>query len=184
MPPTRRDLLAAGLGFAATPELLQAFQHAHQASRSSAPTHALKPEAASELEALAAVIVPSDDGPGASEAGVIHFIDRALATFDKHQLDLYNEGLKSTQNARRTLFPQSTSIASLTASQQIELVRAIETTPFFEVLRTHTLLGFLGNASYGGNLNGAGWTYIGFDDRMAFQPPFGYYDADAAEPAP
>ncbi len=48
---------------------------------------------------------------------------------------------------------------------------------FFELLRTHTLYGFLGNPSYGGNRDRVGWKLIGFDNHMAYQPPFGYYDA-------
>ena len=30
---------------------------------------------------------------------------------------------------------------------------------------------------YGGNRDRVGWKLIGFEDRMAYQPPFGYYDA-------
>src|ERR1700691_2572680 len=48
---------------------------------------------AAEVEALAAQIIPSDDGPGAKEAGVIYFIDRALATFDQDQREIYRAGL-------------------------------------------------------------------------------------------
>ena len=58
------------------------------------------------------------------------------------------------------------------------LLGAIEKSDFFEVVRTHTLLGFLGSPSYGGNRSGAGWKYIGFEDRMTWKPPFGYYDRD------
>ena len=50
---------------------------------------------------------------------------------------------------------------------------------FFELLRTHTLYGFVGNPSYGGNRDRVGWKLIGFEDRMAYQPPFGYYDGEA-----
>ena len=76
-------------------------------------------------------------------------------------------------------FRQSESIASLSNEQQIEFVRSIEKSEFFDVVRTHTVLGFLGNPSYGGNRGKVGWKYIGFEDRMAFEPPFGYYDAEA-----
>lgn len=75
------------------------------------------------------------------------------------------------------MFPGSASIASLSSDRRIQLIRAIETTEFFELLRTHTLYGFLGNPSYGGNRDRVGWKLIGFEDRMAYQPPFGYYDA-------
>ena len=39
------------------------------------------PAEAAEIEAMAARIIPTDDTPGAREAGVIYFIDRALMTF-------------------------------------------------------------------------------------------------------
>ena len=39
------------------------------------------------------------------------------------------------------------------------------------------MYGFLGNPSYGGNREASAGSSIGFEDRMAYQPPFGYYDA-------
>jgi len=45
-------------------------------------------------------------------------------------------------------------------------------------VRTHTILGFFGHPSYGGNRDLAGWKLIGFEDRYQFEPPFGYYDAE------
>ncbi|NNF66017.1 MAG: hypothetical protein HKM98_00750, partial [Gammaproteobacteria bacterium] len=38
----------------------------------------LKPDVAADLAAVAALIIPSDDTPGATEAGVIYFIDGAF----------------------------------------------------------------------------------------------------------
>ncbi len=46
------------------------------------------------------------------------------------------------------------------------------------------LLGFLGDPSYGGNRDHVGWRHIGFDDRMAFTPPFGFYDAETGKGGP
>ncbi len=111
------------------------------------------------------------------KAGVIYFIDRALSTFHSDQREAYRLGMIHLQGIRKDLFPNSANIAALTGEQQIQLIRSIETTSFFELLRTHTVLGFLANPSYGGNRGRVGWTHIGFEDRMAFQPPFGYYDA-------
>lgn len=133
---------------------------------------------AAEVSAIAAQILPSGDGPGATEAGAIFFIDRALKTFDADKAQIYRGGLADLQRAREQMFPGSASMAALTNEQQMELVRAIEKSEFFELVRTHTLLGFLGNPSYGGNRNSAGWKYIGFEDRMSWAPPFGYYDAE------
>jgi len=147
------------------------------AAQQHAPFQTLDPATAAEIDALTSQIIPSSDGPGAHEAGVVYFIDRALSTFDADLRDSYRMGMASVQQKRQEMFPRSTSIATLSSEQQIQLIHAIETTEFFELLRTHTLYGFLGNPSYGGNRDRVGWKLIGFEDRMAYQPPFGYYDA-------
>jgi gluconate 2-dehydrogenase gamma chain len=163
---------------AAWADVLSAQQHAHAAAGSATPHfETLDPATATEIEAIANQIIPSTDGPGAREAGVIYFIDRALSTFDADQREAYRTGMAQLQQKRQELFPQSRTIASLTNPQQMALIRAIETSEFFELLRTHTVLGFLGNPSYGGNRGEIGWKQIGFEDLMMYQPPFGYYDA-------
>jgi gluconate 2-dehydrogenase gamma chain len=129
------------------------------------------------LSALAAEIIPSDDGPGATEAGAVYFIDRALVTFDVEKRDQYKEGLRQIEVLRSKLFPGSASVEGLTRDQRQELIRGFESSEFFEILRTHVVLGFLANPEYGGNRGKSGWKYIDFDDQMAFEPPFGYYDA-------
>ena len=174
---TRRHWLASSPLAAA---ILAAQEHAHQSARSSQPPplNILDAAEAREIEAIAAQILPADDTPGAREAGVIYFIDRALATFDQDKRVLYTEGLKDLEAKRDALFPGLQSIAALQPAQQIRLLQAIEKTDFFELVRTHTALGFFGDASYGGNRNQIGWKLIGFEDRFQFAPPFGYYDAE------
>jgi gluconate 2-dehydrogenase gamma chain len=163
---------------AAWPDVLSALQHAQRAAGSPTPHfEALDEGTAGEIEALAAQIIPSSGGPGAREAGVIYFIDRALSTFAADDRETYRIGMAQLQQKRKELFPDSTTIASLTGPQQIALIWTIETSNFFELLRTHTVLGFLGNPSYGGNRGKVGWNQIGFEDEMGYQPPFGYYDA-------
>jgi gluconate 2-dehydrogenase gamma chain len=179
MQTTRRLWLSQCVGIAALADIAAAQQHAHEAARSSTPPpfQTLDPAMAVEIDAITSQIVPSTDGPGAHEAGIIFFIDRALSTFDADKRDAYRAGIAAVQKKRQELFPNSASIAALTSEQQLRLIHAIESTDFFELLRTHTLYGFLGNPSYGGNRDHIGWKLIGFEDRMAFQPPFGYYDA-------
>jgi len=164
---------------AAWPEVRAAQRHAHAVA--GAPgTHweSLNAETAGEIEAIAAQIIPSTGGPGAREAGVIFFIDRALTTFAHDQREAYRSGMAQFQQKRKELFPESTAIASLTGPQQITLIRRMEKSDFFELLRTHTVLGFLADPRYGGNRGKVGWQQIGFEDRMSYQPPFGYYDAE------
>ncbi len=131
---------------------------------------------ARDVEAIAAQIIPSDDGPGAREAGVIWFIDRALATFDEDQRGLYRAGMAEVGRIRSRMFPGSISVAGLADDQQKAIIRAIESSEFFALLRRHTVMGFLGHPKYGGNRDQVGWKHIGFESRMAFTPPFGYYD--------
>jgi len=175
---TRRLWLSQCVGIAALAEVAAAQQHAHEAVQSPTPPafQTLDPATAAEIDAITSQIIPSTDGPGAHEAGIIYFIDRALSTFDAHLRDAYRTGMAEVQQKRKELFPGSASVAGLTNDQQIRLIHGIETTDFFELLRTHTLYGFLGNPSYGGNRDHIGWKLIGFEDRMVFQPPFGYYD--------
>jgi gluconate 2-dehydrogenase gamma chain len=180
----RRWLAASPLGVGSAflalhwPDILSAQEHAHEAMRSagSAAFSILSAEEAREIEALTSQIIPTDSSPGAREAGVIYFIDRALTTFDADKRPLYTAGLKQTQAARRDLFPASQSIAGLRPDELIRLLQTIEKTEFFEMVRTHTILGFFGNPSYGGNRNLIGWKLIGFEDRFQFEPPFGFYD--------
>ena len=165
-----------------SPEVLAAHRHARHAAAQPAPPHfeTLDAKTAAEIEAIAAQIIPSTGGPGAREAGVIFFIDRALSSFAAAEIETYRTGMAELQTKRKDLFPNSTAIASLTPDQQTALIRTIEKSDFFELLRTHTVLGFLGDPSYGGNRDKTGWRQIGFEDRMVWQPPFGYYDAEAA----
>ena len=138
------------------------------------------PATAAEIRAISAQIIPDDGTPGAETAGVIWFIDRALAGFDQDKRDLYKHGLAETQLKRAELFPGSTSIAGLTGAQQIELLKSIEKTEFFQQVRQHSILGFFGHPKYGGNRNMVGWKLLGIEHSMQYKPPFGYYDAEAA----
>jgi len=180
MDSTRRHWLLGSLSSFSLSAIAAARGHAHQAVTEKIPRlDFFTPETAADISALASQIIPSAGGPGATEAGAVYFIDRALTTFESEKQDAYRTGLREINETRQKLFPESASIASLAPDQQLALVHAIEKSDFFELLRIHTVLGFLGDPSYGGNRDKAGWKHIGFDDSMAFTPPFGYYDAGA-----
>lgn len=138
-------------------------------------------EEAADVESIAALIVPTDETPGAREAGVIHFIDRALATFDREKQVIYHTGLAQVRQQIQRLAPGLLHVAQLSPEQQVHLMEAIVPSEFFAVIRTHTIMGFFGNPSYGGNRGEVGWKLIGFEDQFTFQPPFGHYDADPAK---
>lgn len=135
------------------------------------------PEQAAEIEAMAAQIIPTDDTQGAREARVIHFIDRALVTFEKDQQAAYTQGLEELDAQTKQLFPQAARFSALASEQQIKVLTAMEKTPFFNLVRTHTITGFFASPAHGGNYNKVGWTLVGYDDALNHKPPFGYYDA-------
>ena len=179
---SRREwILASSLGLLAVwPEVVAAQEHArHAAATPGTAFSYFNQETAAEIEAIAAQIIPTDETPGAREAGVIYFIDHALSTFDKESQEHYKTGLAELQAKRASMFPGSTSVAALKPEQQLALVKSIDGTPFFETVRTHTIIGFLNSPDEGGNRDYVGWKLLGMDPRMVYQPPFGYYDAEA-----
>src|SRR6266487_647556 len=170
---SRRAFLSrAGAGLSAAwvsanwPALLAAAGHARHALQSATPPkfEFFSPDQAVEIEAIAARIIPTDDTPGAREAGVVYFIDRGLATFAAATPEQQDEVLHSfderTETSRRAIRPRP-------GAQN-----------FFETLRQHTIAGFLIDPDYGGNHDGAGWKVIGREREHTFQPPFGFYDKD------
>jgi gluconate 2-dehydrogenase gamma chain len=165
------------------PEIVGAQEHAHRAAQSVPPVafEYLTPEQATEIEAVAAQIIPTDDTPGAREARVIYFIDRALMTFDKDKRPQYVKGLKELQAKQKRMFPKAARFSELGSEQQIALLKKIEKTAFFDLVRLHTVMGFFADPAYGGNFNQAGWKLIGFQDQFHFKPPFGFYDRDYKE---
>jgi gluconate 2-dehydrogenase gamma chain len=162
------------------PAILAAQAHAHQATQSGDPVQFqfLSSEQAIEVEAMVAQIIPADDTPGAREARAAYFIDRALTTFDREKQATYTLGLKDLQVKTHELFANKYKFSDLTSEQQIQLLTTVERTEFFELVRLHTIMGFLAKPEYGGNYNQAGWKLIGFEDQMTFEPPFGYYDSE------
>ena len=199
---SRRNFLSLGISGLSTvwvsanwPALLSAAKHAHQAAQASKPVmfEFFTPEQAIEDAAISARVIPTDNLPGAREAGVVYFIDRGLVTFGVDDQKTYIEGLPEMQARVTELFPGILKFSAATPEQQDEVLhtfdqnapparRPFRSRPgaqnFFETLRQHTIAGFLIDPEYGGNSSGAGWKVIGRENEHMFQPPFGYYDKD------
>lgn len=140
---------------------------------------ALAPDEAEVIVAMSARILPSADGrPGVREAGVIYFIDRSLATFNAAQKTLYTDGVKDLNSRSDRRWKETPNFAALTATQQDELLRKIEKTPFFEAVRFATIVGMFALPTWGGNRDYTGWQMLGLEHHARFEPPFGYYDAE------
>lgn len=162
------------------PEIAAAQQHAHIAAQKDAPSkfECFTQGQSVEVEAIAAQILPTDDTPGAREARVIYFIDRALATFAADERAAFVEGLSDLQKKARKRFGKTKKFSDLSPAQQTGLLKRIEKSQFFELVRTMTILGMFSNPEYGGNYNQIGWKLLGFEDQFHFNSPFGFYDAE------
>ncbi|MGO9519269.1 MAG: gluconate 2-dehydrogenase subunit 3 family protein [Candidatus Korobacteraceae bacterium] len=183
---TRRVFLGqagASLGLlwlsALTPDLLaQAHAHAQEAGKSGTKAYRFfTPQQAAEFDAFSTQIIPTDDTPGAREANVVHFTDYVLSSIDTDQQAQVKDALKALNDQVAKAVPGAISFAALSSPQQIEVMKAMEKTEAFGVLRGFTLTGFFSDPSMGGNKDNAGWKLIGFEDQFLYKPPFGYYDA-------
>lgn len=183
---TRRDFLATGatgLGvawLAGRIPVIEAAARLAREDRDDGALAVLTPEEARELEAVAETILPPVDGrPGAREAGVIHFIDRAFETFQAAALGSAREGLAGLQRRVEARYPGAGPFSRLSGPRRVEILREIENDGFFSILRFLTVAGMFAMPRYGGNREKRGWSLLGFEDRFAWQPPFGYYDREA-----
>ena len=184
--------LSAGAGAAWVqahwPSILAAHEHARRVALGAVPAkfEFFSAAEASEIEAVAAQIIPTDQTPGAREAGAIHFIDRALVTFDKEKQPLYTAGLAELAAKLKELYPQAEKFSTAGSAEQIGVLTAIEKTDFFRAVREHTVMGFLCEPERGGNLDQVGWKTIGHEHAFTYEPPFGSYDRDYPgwQPAP
>ena len=176
---SRRALLEAGLGIAAAIALSRSLSvHAAAAeAQRSTEWRFFSPSEARTVDAIVAQIIPTDETPGAREMGVARFIDQGLAGFLEPLAAAFRAGLQDFETQYRAHHPAG-QFASLTPARQIEWLRQVEHTPFFESVQQLTVLGALAMPQYGGNRDGLGWKLIGFADQHAFVPPFGYYDRD------
>ena len=182
---SRRSVLvgvASGIGSAWVasnwPRIAAAQERAQKAGQSGKFTF-FTAEQAIEVEAMAAQIIPTDSSPGAREARVVYFIDQALASFIRDRQADYAKGLQNLQTKTKEVYPEADRFSALTSEQQIKLLAEIERTPFFALVRTHTIIGFFSRPEHGGNHNKIGWELIGYDDSLKHKPPFGYYDAQS-----
>jgi hypothetical protein len=110
---------------------------------------------------------------------VVYFIDQALGGFAAGMAGLLKEGLADLGARTRSAYPDGGGFADLAFEQQTAVLEKIDTTPFFNQMIFLTHCGMFAMPSRGGNRNRAGWALLGFDDRHAWQPPYGFYDAQA-----
>ena len=161
-------------------ERSEAMAHAaHEVSQAQPTLSVLTREQATEVEAFASRIIPTDDTPGAREAGVVYFIDRGLSSWAKDQRPLFNEGLAKLSRDVAAKFRGQTKLSALTPAQQDEVLKSIERTDFFGVMRFATIAGMFSLPTQGGNKDFVGWKLVGQAPAMEFKAPFSWYDQPA-----
>ena len=182
---SRREFLvrsgsaASGAWLASLAPLIAATQAcAAEARREGLPFTTFTEREGTDFDALAGRIIPADETPGAREAGVVYFADRALGSFMADLLPEVRAGLGRLH--QRALAGDARPFDELPGDRQDELIGAVEQEDpgFFSFARSLVVLGMVSDPAHGGNRDGIGWAMIGFEDDFAYQPPFGYYDRD------
>ena len=133
---------------------------------------------ARETEILSAMVdrlIPSDElGPGALEAGVIKYIDRALSEAESDAADSYRSGLAALDTYSR--YTRGGPFIDLTTVDQDSVLIDVQigaatgagvgfvggSGSFFNMVKSHTWQGMFGDPQYGGNVNFAGWDLLDY----------------------
>ncbi len=130
------------------------------------------------VQAACARIFPTDEsGPGATEAGVVVYIDRQLAGPYGRDAGRYTKGpwvtdgwsghgYQGKENPREIYAAGIGSLgadfAELDEDQQDVRLLAVEDSMFFGMLRSHTVEGMFCDPLHGGNADLIGWQLLGF----------------------
>lgn len=124
-------------------------------------------EEAKTLDALADQIIPKDDYPGGSEAGVTYFIDYQLTDHLRRFLDFYRTGLAALNS--NVHHQHGKAFYELEFDQQLQILKEMDEglwdndagnagwnglrpSGFFNTVRDHCMMGYYGDPKHGGNI--------------------------------
>ena len=132
----------------------------------------LTPAEASLLDAVCAQIIPTDQDPGAKEAGCVIYIDRQLAGPHQRFAERYRAGLASLAATCQALHAKP--FEDLSAAEQIKLLEKLErgqvpkdhwklvsSGEFFQLVCDHSMQGFYGSPRHGGNKDYVSYRMLG-----------------------
>jgi gluconate 2-dehydrogenase gamma chain len=121
-------------------------------------------EEADCIVAICEQLIPKDESPGATDAGVVYYIDRQLAEVFHYDQDTYRNGIKNLQALCMENY--KTNFESLSPDIQVKLLNAMESnqisedkwpkgkpSDFFNLVLSHAMQGFYGSPIHGGNKN-------------------------------
>ena len=126
---------------------------------------------ADTVQAVVSRLIPTDSsGPGAVEARVARYIDRALKADLADQADAYAAGLAALDAYSNAT--HGSRFRDLGTAQQDAVLTNMEANvapgfspdsrTFFNLVREHAIQGMFSDPYYGGNADGAGWKLLGF----------------------
>lgn len=120
------------------------------------------PEEAQCIIAVCEQIIPKDQSPGATDAGVIYYIDRQLSGVFHYNQETYRNGIKNLQEYCNKKYGKL--FGNLIPDDQNKLLKMLElnqlskaewsqgqSSDFFNLILSHTMQGFYGSPIHGGN---------------------------------
>jgi gluconate 2-dehydrogenase gamma chain len=149
-------------------DLATTAQHAHGGGQGAF----FNQDDAATISAFTERLIPGEPGkPGARDAGVLNYIDLALAGAYSDLQYFYRRGLAALDAYCHETYKKP--FAQLDAAQQDAVITAVEQgkatgfiwpsgPAFFNTVRTHTMEGMFADPIYGGNKDFAGWRLVGF----------------------
>ncbi|HWE52111.1 MAG TPA: gluconate 2-dehydrogenase subunit 3 family protein [Bryobacteraceae bacterium] len=149
-------------------------------SAAQTPSTALTADQFKLLDAFTDRLIPKDEnGPGASECGAAHYIDRQLADYLAGEKANFVQGLAAVDAFAQQ--SQGKPFVDLTPEAKDAVLTAMDSgsatgftlnsRTFFNRVRRLTLEGTFSDPYYGGNKGFAGWDLIGYPGpRLAVSP--------------
>jgi len=134
-------------------------------------------------------MIPADQDPGATEAGVVNFIDLQLMGPYKRYRASYRLGIKGIEQASLRMFGYR--FTELSPEKQDEVLKQVEaggaageawkdvpSKDFFSLILSHTMQGYYGDPRHGGNRGRLSWQTLG----LLYPPIRGRLHYDLTKP--
>ncbi|MGD0125607.1 MAG: gluconate 2-dehydrogenase subunit 3 family protein [Terriglobia bacterium] len=140
-------------------------------------------------DAIGERLIPADQDPGASDAGVVNFLDTQLMGPYKRFRASYRQGLKGVDWTSRQMYGGR--FTQLSAEKQDAVLKELErgsatgegwkeisSKDFFALILGHTMQGFYGDPRHGGNRGRASWKMV----NLPYPPIRGRLHYDLTKP--
>ena len=172
-------------------------------TRKQSPWRFFTLEEGQTVAAICERIIPADQDPGATEAGVVNFIDLQLMGPYKRYRASYRQGIRGVEQASLKMFGHR--FTELGPERQDEVLKGLErvaaaektrkgvssagetrkgqskgqsSEDFFSLILSHTMQGFYGDPRHGGNRGRVSWKMLG----LPYPPIRGRLHYDLTKP--